>query len=138
MSTLPNGTPIAKDVNFSVRAPYDPHSADEGAHQGGGVRADAFQVPSWSNKLSTKNGLLQARTNVNGERFILSFVLDDFQLTSSRSSSHCWHTTILWNKLKAATECSRLYTLSHHQQRQQQSIFLLYGWNNGSHNSSWC
>ncbi|UZJ57397.1 hypothetical protein CBS101457_006717 [Exobasidium rhododendri] len=65
VSTLSNGTPVANGINFDARAPFDPHAADHGAQHGGAVRADAYHVPSWSNKLSTNHGLLQTRTSVN-------------------------------------------------------------------------
>lgn len=67
MSALPNGTPIANGLNLDAKAPYDPHANDHGAQHGGAVRADAYHVPSWSSKLSTNHGMLQARTNMNGE-----------------------------------------------------------------------
>ncbi|PWN93316.1 ubiquinol-cytochrome c r [Acaromyces ingoldii] len=65
VTASPAGAPIANGLNLAARAPHDPHAEDHGAHEGGAVRADVYQVPSWSVKTSLRNGSLQSKTGVN-------------------------------------------------------------------------
>ncbi|CAO1623014.1 unnamed protein product [Parajaminaea phylloscopi] len=71
VNTLPttaagfNGTPIARGVNFSVRAPHDPHAHGAEGHGPAPPRADAHQIPRWSTKTIVSSGSLLSRSNVN-------------------------------------------------------------------------
>ncbi|SPO35410.1 probable ubiquinol-cytochrome-c reductase Rieske iron-sulfur protein [Pseudozyma flocculosa] len=56
------GTPIAAGINHAARAPADPHHAEG---YGSSPRSDVTQVPRWSSRLSTSNGVLSARSGIN-------------------------------------------------------------------------
>lgn len=87
VTASPAGAPIANGLNLAARAPHDPHAEDHGAHEGGAVRADVYQVPSWSVKTSLRNGSLQSKTGVNGAwATCRTFIPSDFLRLTGESA----------------------------------------------------
>lgn len=78
-----NGTPIARGVNFSVRAPNDPHAHGDEGHGPAAPRADAHQIPRWSTKTTVSSGSLLSRSNINGMFALHSLALSEFLSTVS-------------------------------------------------------
>lgn len=62
-ATAYNGTPVAAGINFAVRAPADPHAHGHGPS----LRSDPHQVPKWASQLRHSNGVLSARSGINGK-----------------------------------------------------------------------
>jgi len=66
--TAPSGVPVAKGINFAVRAPVDPHAVADSHHGGSShVRGDIAQVPRWASnvRVASGSGLLLSKSPVN-------------------------------------------------------------------------
>ncbi|KAE8223249.1 hypothetical protein CF319_g3697 [Tilletia indica] len=66
--TAPTGLPVAKGINFAVRAPVDPHAAtDDHGSSGAHVRGDIAQLPRFASsvRVASGSGLLLAKSPVN-------------------------------------------------------------------------
>ncbi|KAK0548081.1 ubiquinol--cytochrome-c reductase catalytic subunit rip1 [Tilletia horrida] len=67
--TAPSGLPIAKGLNFSVRAPVDPHADPSHDHSSGHqhIRGDIAQVPKWASsvRVASGSGLILSKSPVN-------------------------------------------------------------------------
>ncbi|KAK0536566.1 ubiquinol--cytochrome-c reductase catalytic subunit rip1, partial [Tilletia horrida] len=66
--TAPAGVPVAKGINFAVRAPADPHHASSHDHgSSAGPRGDVAQMPRWASsiRVASGSGLLLSKSPVN-------------------------------------------------------------------------
>ncbi|KAL9940179.1 hypothetical protein V8E36_000884 [Tilletia maclaganii] len=87
--TAPSGVPVAKGINFAVRAPVDPHAVADSHHGGSShVRGDIAQVPRWASnvRVASGSGLLLSKSPVNGEWFLCLAALQG--RGSSRNTMH--------------------------------------------------